>query len=86
MSRALESAVSAALPGCYYMDPPDGGDVPLEVQLARMAKDAERYRWLRANAVREKCLGDKYIEFHCDFESWNDVDAAIDAAISAHKR
>jgi hypothetical protein len=43
--------------------------------------NAERYRWLKANAVREKKLGDKYIEFHCDFESWNDIDAAIDKAI-----
>jgi len=42
--------------------------------------DARRYAWLRANAVREKNLGDKFIEFHCDFESWNDIDAAIDKA------
>ena len=32
------------------------------------------------HAVREKNLGDKFIEFHCDFESWNDIDAAIDKA------
>ncbi|WP_273704137.1 hypothetical protein [Candidatus Accumulibacter vicinus] len=42
--------------------------------------DAQRYSWLRGNAVREKNLGDKFIEFHCDFESWNDIDAAIDKA------
>lgn len=42
--------------------------------------DAQRYAWLRGNAVREKNLGDKFIEFHCDFESWNDIDAAIDKA------
>jgi hypothetical protein len=43
------SAEDAArlLPGPYYMDPPDGGDVPLLTQLQRMAKDAARYRWLR---------------------------------------
>jgi hypothetical protein len=35
------------LPGPYYMDPPDGGDVSLHEQLKRMAKDAARYRWLR---------------------------------------
>lgn len=40
--------VMALLPYAYYMDPPDGGDVsPLE-QLRRMAKDAERYRKIRA--------------------------------------
>lgn len=42
--------------------------------------DAQRYAWLRKNAVREKNLGDRYIEFHCDFESWNNIDAAIDKA------
>jgi hypothetical protein len=50
-------------------------------QLLRDAMtDARRYQWLRGNAVREKNLGDKFIEFHCDFESWNDIDAAIDKA------
>lgn len=35
------------LPGTYYMDPPDGGDVPLLVQLQRMAADAAKWRkWL----------------------------------------
>lgn len=38
---------AAVLPGTYYMDPPDGGDVPVSEQLRRMAKDAERYRLLR---------------------------------------
>ena len=38
------AACAAALPGVYYMDPPDGGDVPVSEQLRRMAKDAERYR------------------------------------------
>ena len=36
-----------ALPGVYYMDQPDGGDVSVSEQLKRMAKDAERYRLLR---------------------------------------
>jgi len=39
--------ITAALPGAYYMDPPDGGDVSIPEQVRRMAKDAERYRWLR---------------------------------------
>ena len=38
---------AAVLPGPYYMDPPDGGDVSVSEQLRRMAKDAARYRWLR---------------------------------------
>lgn len=40
-------ALTALLPGVTYMDPPDGGSVTLVEQFARMAKDAERYRWLR---------------------------------------
>lgn len=38
---------AAALPGVYYMDQPDGGDVSVSEQLRHMAKDAERYRLLR---------------------------------------
>ena len=38
---------AAVLPGSYYMDLPDGGDVSVSEQLKRMAKDAERYRLLR---------------------------------------
>ena len=37
---------AAALPGAYYMDQPDGGDVSVSEQLKRMAQDAERYRLL----------------------------------------
>lgn len=36
--------LSALLPGTYYMDPPDGGDVSLLEQLRRMAEDARRWR------------------------------------------
>jgi hypothetical protein len=45
--RAELAACAAALPGVYYMDSPDGGDVPVSEQLRLMAKDAERYRLLR---------------------------------------
>lgn len=38
---------ASVLPGVIYMDPPDGGDVPISEQLRRMAQDAARYRWLR---------------------------------------
>jgi hypothetical protein len=40
-------ACASTLPGPYYMDPPDGGDVSISEQLRRMARDAARYRWLR---------------------------------------
>ena len=49
--RAEVEALRALLPGPYYMDPPDGGDVPIVEQMRRMAKDAERYRWLREGPV-----------------------------------
>ncbi|HHJ1397600.1 TPA: hypothetical protein ACQGPQ_001090 [Pseudomonas aeruginosa] len=42
----LEQCASA-LPGTYYMDPPDGGNVSIPEQIRRMAKDAARYRALR---------------------------------------
>ena len=44
---ALERDMSNALPGVYYMDPPDSGDVSLLKQLQRMSNDAARYRLLR---------------------------------------
>ena len=46
-ARAERDAMANVLPGHYYMDPPDGGDVPVLEQLRRMAKDAARYRLLR---------------------------------------
>lgn len=80
-ARAEREAMANVLPGHYYMDPPDGGDVPVLEQLRRMAKDAERYRWLRGREdgrymtayafrtdIDEVCLGDE-------------LDAAIDAAM-----
>lgn len=38
---------ASVLPGTYYMDPPDGGNVSIPEQIRRMAKDAARYRGLR---------------------------------------
>ena len=38
------SELIGIIPNAYYMDPPDGGDVPLLEQLRRMADDAEKYR------------------------------------------
>ena len=42
------SKFAALLPGPYYMDPPDGGDVTILEQLKRIAEDAARYRWIRS--------------------------------------
>lgn len=47
LRRVLE-AVYDLLPGSYYMDPPDGGDVPLLEQLRRMAEDAKLWRTHKA--------------------------------------
>lgn len=38
-------ACASTLPGPYYMDPPDGGDVSISEQLRRMARDAARFDW-----------------------------------------
>ena len=43
----VREAMANVLPGVYYMDPPDGGDVSLLKQLQRMSNDAARYRLLR---------------------------------------
>ena len=42
--RQLQAAVLEALPGVYYMDLPDGGDLPLGEQVKRMARDAKAWR------------------------------------------
>lgn len=45
------AACAAAVPGVHYMDPPDGGSVTVAEQVARMARDAARYRRMRACAT-----------------------------------
>lgn len=52
--RAELSACTATLPGTLYMDPPDGGDVSVPEQLARMAADAAK--WRECEAVRQRVL------------------------------
>lgn len=70
--------ITAALPGAHYMDPPDGGDVSVPEQVRRMAKDAERYRWLRDaeelpfNLMKTEMMGAT-------------LDAAIDAALQGEQ-
>jgi hypothetical protein len=68
----LLAAARALLPGVYYMDPPDGGNVDLVEQLRRMAKDAARYRWIRQNPT--------WIGFDSDYQA-EFIDNAIDAAL-----
>jgi hypothetical protein len=41
---AVETELAALLPGSYYTDPPDGGDVSVLEQVRRMSLDAARYR------------------------------------------
>lgn len=76
-----EADILALLPGCYYMDPPDGGGVtPLE-QLQRMAKDAARYRFIRSTtkAVRADD-GEGRVEVTPE-----KFDAMTDISIEVHK-
>ena len=82
--RELECAVSNALPGSYYMDPPDGGDVPLGEQVRRMALDARRYRWLRNEANTARKCDPMVCIYPLDEQDLIDgdrLDVAIDAAI-----
>lgn len=44
-----------ALPGTYYMDPPDGGSVSIPEQLRRMAEDAAS--WRACEAARDALQG-----------------------------
>jgi hypothetical protein len=46
-------------------------------------KDAARYRWLLEHCVSENDDGEKCVYFWCDFDHYNDVNAAIDSAIAA---
>ena len=78
-SNALNiiAEVTAAIPGVTYMDLPDGGDVWIPEQIRRMAKDAERYRWLRV-----RLPGSAYrIAGVIYSEGGQGVDVAIDAAM-----
>lgn len=60
-------------------------DWPLMAEAAEAIRelqvDAARYRWLRDNCVDERYDGEKRVRFNCDFDNWDNVDAAIDAAM-----
>ncbi|MBI8355628.1 hypothetical protein JEY77_29235 [Pseudomonas aeruginosa] len=78
------SQCASALPGTYYMDPPDGGNVSIPEQIRRMAKDAARYRWLRDSCTRQWDVMYQDIEIVLDgtgVDECEDLDGIIDAAI-----
>ncbi|HBO3174870.1 TPA: hypothetical protein VDT20_005754 [Pseudomonas aeruginosa] len=75
------SQCASALPGTYYMDPPDGGNVSIPEQIRRMAKDAARYR-----ALRQKQCGDVVVRDRASHLFGESLDAAIDAAIEGAKQ
>ena len=83
--RELECAVSNALPGSYYMDPPDGGDVPLGEQVRRMALDARRYRWIAGHcrSTSEHWGGRWSIVVEGPCPAKHDEEGAFDDAIDA---
>ncbi|MDU0688832.1 hypothetical protein Q8W98_12265 [Pseudomonas aeruginosa] len=74
---------ASALPGTYYMDPPDGGNVSIPEQIRRMAKDAARYRWLRERDLETIRQGGVFAGMTPENIVLNleHLDAAIDAAL-----
>lgn len=75
---------ASTLPGVYYMEPPDGGDVSVPKQLRRMARDAARYRWLRDSCTRQWDVMCRDIEIVINgdgAEDCEDLDGIIDAAL-----
>lgn len=87
--RAERDAMANVLPGHYYMDPPDGGDVPVLEQLRRMSRDAARYRHLR-NDRSEFEIAVREVD-EDGYETWMpgyppaEIDAAIDAQIEQER-
>lgn len=88
-SLLLESSACAAvLPGSIYMDPPDGGSVTVAEQLARMAKDAERYRFLRTVNARTYEEDALFVgRDNMDGGDWIgcDLDAAVDEVMQEER-
>ncbi|WP_114153831.1 hypothetical protein [Chromobacterium haemolyticum] len=81
-----DAEIASVLPGTHYMDPPDGGDVSLLVQLRRMARDAGRYRWLRKQRWDNSSLAvisepKRNVRLGTYCPSGELLDAAIDAVI-----
>ncbi|EMM9101939.1 TPA: hypothetical protein PXD14_006370 [Pseudomonas aeruginosa] len=82
LKAELEQSASV-LPGNYYMDPPDGGNVSIPEQIRRMAKDAARYRWLRERDLETIRQGGVFAGMTPENIVLNqeDLDAEIDAAL-----
>ena len=89
--RADAQAIAALLPGPYYMDPPDGGDVPVIEQIRRMAVDAQRYRHMKSHALYQPASWGYYPASYL-IRLWDNeskpleratLDAYIDAARAA---
>ena len=82
--RSEIAKCAGALPGAHYMDPPDGGDVPVSEQLSRMAKDAARYRFLRRKFA---IVGAEFSALNLPRPTYiapdpaTELDAAIDDAV-----
>ena len=54
----------------------------LAEQGINLVLDAERYRWLKEHCAREFTdQGDLEISFRCDFDNFDNIDSAIDAAM-----
>ncbi len=87
-ASVADAELLALLPGPYYMDPPDGGDVTVLEQLQRMAKNAERYDFMRQRAVSDLYIMDcsKCHELENGMQLDGDtLDKFIDAAIAAQQ-
>lgn len=74
----VEAEYVSLLPGVYYMDPPDGGAPTLLEQMQRMAQDAARYRWLRANQLDGLEIMEKFVGEQMEYVTDEELDAAID--------
>lgn len=90
-ARIERDAMADVLPGYYYMDPPDGGDVPVLEQLRRMSRDAARYRFLSCKGVPPH--SPRWSRWRLEYwngEWWDplmkeELDAAIDAQIEQER-
>ena len=85
----LDDCINVLPNTAYYLDPPDGGSVPIAEQLRRMGEDAARYRWLRGgpHIPPGSSRWSRWEVRNWNGRHWNtlfadQVDAAIDAARS----
>ncbi len=79
-THAYFDSLRALLPSAAYIDLPDVGSVTLIERFTRMAKDAERYRWLRHGDNDETVL--QRIRSYIFLPRNEKLDKMIDDAIS----